>query len=227
MTANQTKAKISGCNPHRFRLQTEVVDPSEQLPPAEMAEDTDAEPALDAGIVQAIEAAVVKGVEGHLEAFQTRNKAVNHELATMRRRLKRATPEQADEHVETSTGNGQSNGNGNGHLSRDDVKALMAVGRLQTQVSESTWEGIQGLDLQPTQEAAILDAIIKGQSNQQASPGREVREINRATTSAARNSVPRPASQKEFFSLRKTDKRRYETLSQDPSFDPSALPYRS
>lgn len=181
---------------------------------------------LDSAVIAAIKSAVLESTSGLTESYAKKEKAMNHELASMRRKMKRG-PE-ADAALELAEA---SNGNGRDvhadQLTRDDVSALIKVGSLRSQVSSSaTVDAIQGLDLSPSQEAAILEAILAGAPNQPASQGRDAREIKRTATSAIRNSVPLPRSQREYLDLRKSDPKRYAALDADPAFDPTDLPYR-
>jgi len=109
-------------------------------------------------------------------------------------------------------------------LSRDDVDALIEIGRLHASVEPSISEAIGNLNLSPVQEKSILSEIakLKGQLRQ----GRDARSTQRATTSAARESAPQPRSLKEYAAIRKSDPERAKALDADPTFDPTKLPYR-
>ena len=185
------------------------VDASGEMPEQTESEVSDSlEPAMLAAIKDAV-----------LQSTQGIQKSMNHELAGLRRKLKKSHASDVSEEAQPEPPAGAAMG-------ADDVRAYIEVGKLQAQVDEATADTLQGLNLSATQEAAILKAII-GASNQPARKGRDAREIKRNATSAARNSAAQPQSQVEFFNLRKTDPKRYKALQEDPAFFPEDLPMRA
>jgi len=189
-------------------------------PAAEMAPNSEVSDSLDPAIVAVIQSEVERRTSEISEQFTGKSKALNHELAQLRRKLKKTS----FEHVEQAASNGDSVGD---QLSRADVNALIQVGQLQAGLPSDTVERIHALELSPTQEAAILGAIIDGTKNQPARAARDARSITRGTTSAPRESAQLPASQQEWNKLYKSDPKRFKELGEDPSFDPSDLPYRA
>ena len=189
-------------------------------PAAEMASNSEASDSLDPAIVAVIQSEVERRTSEISEQFAGKSKALNHELARLRRGLKKTSLE----HVEQAASSGDSVGD---QLSRADVSALIQVGQLQAGLPSDTVERIHALELSPTQEAAILGAIIDGSKNQPARAARDARKITRGTTSAPRESAQLPASQQEWNKLYKSDPKRFKELGEDPSFDPSDLPYRA
>jgi len=192
-----------------------VVDSPDEIVEAVAADiETQSSDSLDAKTLEAIQSAVSEQLLAH-------RKKTNQEFAGLRRKIKGGEmPPSAEE----SKSNGR-DASGD-QLTVNDVSALIKLGRLQGQVPDETSSAIQALDLSPTQEVIILEAIIDGTPNRSASKGRDAREIQRVATSATRDSVPLPRSQKDYLSLRHSDPRRYAQLAADDSFDPTELPMR-
>ena len=171
---------------------------------------------LDDAMMSAISSIVEKRTAELAEQFQGKSKALNHELASLRKKLKRQQEPEAEPQAASQAG-----------LSKDDVSALIRVGQLSASLPAETVERIRGLDLSPTQEAAILDAIAAGNPSKSADrQARDAREINRGATAAPRNSAALPTTQREYLAMRKSDPQRYAQLANDPAFDPTDLPMR-
>ena len=183
-----------------------------EIPAATEASDSP----LDDAMMSAISSIVEKRTAELAEQFQGKSKALNHELASLRKKLKRQQEPEADAQAASQAG-----------LSKDDVSALIRVGQLSANLPAETVERIRGLDLSPTQEAAILDAIAAGNPSKSADrQARDAREINRGATAAPRHSAALPATQREYLAMRKSDPQRYAQLANDPAFDPTDLPMR-
>jgi hypothetical protein len=186
--------------------------------PGEMPAATEASDSpLDDAMMTAISSIVEKRTAELAEQFQGKSKALNHELASLRKKLKRQQEPEAEAQAASQAG-----------LSKDDVSALIRVGQLSANLPAETVERIRGLDLSPTQEAAILDAIAAGNPSKSADnrQARDAREINRGATAAPRNSAALPTTQREYLAMRKSDPQRYAQLANDPAFDPTDLPMR-
>lgn len=190
-------------------LQLEAVETTATLDPSD---------SVDAAVLAVIKSEVERQSLEIQEQTQGKLKSLNHELAQFRRKLKKNGQEPVEQ-----TASQDSHGQ---QLSRQDVAALIEVGNLRakTNLSQDALEVITGLDLSPSQEAAILGALASNQPVSQ--KARDAREIKRGTTSAPRQSAQIPTTQLQWLSLRKSDPKRFSDLNADPSFDPSELPMR-
>lgn len=190
-------------------LQLEAVETTATLDPSD---------SVDAAVLAVIKSEVERQSLEIQEQTQGKIKSLNHELAQFRRKLKKNGQEPVEQ-----TASQDSHGQ---QLSRQDVAALIEVGNLRAKadLSQDALEVITGLDLSPSQEAAILGALASNQPVSQ--KARDAREIKRGTTSAPRQSAQIPTTQQQWLSLRKSDPKRFSDLNADPSFDPSELPMR-
>lgn len=190
-------------------LQLEAVETTATLDPSD---------SVDAAVLAVIKSEVERQSLEIQEQTQGKLKSLNHELAQFRRKLKKNGQEPVEQ-----TASQDSHGQ---QLSRQDVAALIEVGNLRAKadLSQDALEVITGLDLSPSQEAAILGALASNQPVSQ--KARDAREIKRGTTSAPRQSAQIPTTQQQWLSLRKSDPKRFSDLNADPSFDPSELPMR-
>lgn len=189
-----------------------------QLEAVETAATLDPSDSVDAAVLAVIKSEVERQSLEIQEQTQGKLKSLNHELAQFRRKLKKNGQEPVEQ-----TASQDSHGQ---QLSRQDVAALIEVGNLRAKanLSQDALEVITGLDLSPSQEAAILGALASNQPVSQ--KARDAREIKRGTTSAPRQSAQIPTTQQQWLSLRKSDPKRFSDLNADPSFDPSELPMR-
>lgn len=190
-------------------LQLEAVETTATLDPSD---------SVDPAVLAVIKSEVERQSLEIQEQTQGKLKSLNHELAQFRRKLKKNGQEPVEQ-----TASQDSHGQ---QLSRQDVAALIEVGNLRAKanLSQDALEAITGLDLSPSQEAAILGALASNQPVSQ--KARDAREIKRGTTSAPRQSAQIPTTQQQWLSLRKSDPKRFSDLNADPSFDPSELPMR-
>ena len=190
-----------------------------QLEAVETTANSDPSDSVDAAVLAVIKSEVERQSLEIQEQTQGKLKSLNHELAQFRRKLKKNGQEPVEQ-----TASQDSHGQ---QLSRQDVAALIEVGNLRAKadLSQDALEVITGLDLSPSQEAAILGALASNQPVSQKA-ARDAREIKRGTTSAPRQSAQIPTTQQQWLSLRKSDPKRFSDLNADPSFDPSELPMR-
>ncbi len=189
-----------------------------QLDAVEMTANSEPSDSVDAAVLAVIKSEVERQAAELSEQSAGKIKSLNHELAQLRRKLKKSGQEPLEQAVSQDS-HGQ-------QLSRQDVAALIEVGNLRAKanLSQDALDVITGLDLSPSQEAAILGALASNQPVSQTA--RDAREIKRGTTSAPRQSAQIPTTQQEWLSLRKSDPRRFSDLNADPGFDPSDLPMR-
>lgn len=185
-------------------------------PAQEKAEDSQPSNGESAAIDQKIRDAIASAVDDSLAGYR---KKTNREFSDLRRKLSSVGETPAKTQDEDGGRDAPAEA-----LSRDDVAALVEIGRLQASVDPSIVDALSGLNLSPVQERSILSEIAKTKG--QPSKGRDARSTLRATTSATRESAPKPRSLKEYAAIRKNDPERAKALEADPTFDPSSLPYR-
>lgn len=116
-------------------------------------------------------------------------------------------------------------------LTLEDLRASREVGRLEAQIGDEiiTSLGDDYASMTPGEQARILRVLVaakpqtagEGDGSRGKTPARTL-QTSRAEPPAPRDSVPRPATRREFQAMTAPQRK---TLIADPNFDPMTLPY--